>query len=714
MKVSKQVLTLMVALAAGSAAAAGTPSGTSITNTANASYTDPANPAATLNTPSNTVTTTVLPKAGFDVVYLNNTPADGTTPTSTAAALTPAYDKIDVLPGAVIDTPYTILNNGNVAGQQVTLAADTSGSTSAPVVAYYLDVDNSGTFSAGDTLITGPVSVPVDDPATPADEGKVQVIQRLTVPAGAVAGDKYIASPRGTGPVFDSATSTNPAVQEAATDLQYTRATVATPALVLIAPTVIPGGAAPAAPVPGPTTPPTGAPAGNTYLPPTTGTPNPGTVTVVNATTGNQDAYPKSDTNATPDVVTFVGNVKNNGTIADTVKIKPDLTNLPTGATVVVRDIAGNVLTPDAGGLYTLPGGPVAPTGTVEFQLVVTYPDSDLVPATPAADIVIPVGVFSGNVPSATPLATGTFTIHPPKILFGDTAAGNPDATQAPAQTVIPNGTFNTTTGTANDASAVFPMSVKNNGTYTEPFTLAGTVPIKLLDGTTVNVPVKYYTTAGVLVPGGVTPGIAPGATLDLIAVVDVPNNAAITTGAAGTNPAPVLSQTATGNFSGATASDINDIINVGAIGAITVDKYVGVNAAPTIDAAGKVAKSALPGATVNYAIVAKNTYNGPVKSFILKDSNAAGTTNVYTFSDYQTASVNLTGFAAGAAVYYSIDNGANWTLAAPAAVVAPATIPGIWVYIETDGVTPGAGPSAGDVIPANASVQLNIGTKVK
>jgi hypothetical protein len=756
MKFSKQVLTLMAALAAGSASAAGTLSGTNITNVATASFTDPAAaPGAPLATKdSNPVVTTVLPKSGYDIVYQDGS-ADGTT----AAAPAASYDRVNVLPGSNVNTVYTITNLGNVNGQIVKVDANVTGTAtntgagtsgsgvtlSAASVSYYLDKNNNGVIDAGDTLITAAgVPVPADDLSTVADEGKVQIIQRIIIPALAQATDQFSASPQGTSAVFDAGTGTNPQVQEVApptalSDLQYTRATVSTPALVVVPPATIPGGAAPAAPVAGtPTAPPSNAPLGNTYLPPVnTGYPNnPGTVTVVNAATGNQDAYPKADADTLDDVVTFVGQVKNNGTLADTIKIKLPAT-LPTGATsLTVLDVNGNVLTPDGAGLYTLPG-PVAPGASVEFQLVVKYTDPET-STVASTDVRVPVEVFSGNVPSATPLSTGTFRVHPPELLFGDTnavAGGDPSTTPAPVQTVTPNGTFATTTPLTNtDSSAVFPVSVKNNGTYTEAYTLVGSVPIKLTNGNTVSVPVKYYKLDGTLLVGGVTDPIAAGNVgnpANFYAVVDVPvagaqipgqpagtvypASAAATTGATGSNPNPVLTQTATGNFSGATVTDGNDQIAVTYLGGITVDKYVGVNAAPTLDAAGKNAKSALPGDTLNFAIVAKNTYNGPVSNFILKDFDAAATgTNVYANSIYQAAStgVVLSGFAVGATPYYSSDSGLTWNAGAPNTVTAAS---GVWVYINTDGsLGANNAPEATDLVPSNASIQLNLGFKIK
>ncbi len=347
------------------------------------------------------------------------------------------------------------------------------------------------------------------------------------------------------------------------------------------------------------------------------------------------------------------------------------------------------------------------------FQIVVTYPDSDSL--NPQANIVVPVGVYSGLVSSAAALSTATFTIHPPELKFGDTpTSGDPVSTPTPLETVVPGNTATTpatahtytiTTGTSNDSSAVFPMSIKNTGTYDEDFTLVGTVPIKLADGSTVSVAVKYYTAAGALLSGGVTPVITAGSTGNFLAVIDVPDNAAATTGSTGSNPQPVVSQSATGNYSSVTASDNNDLIKVSYNGGITVAKTQSTDGTTYVN----TVLTRKPGEMLSYKIVAKNTYNASVANFILKDSNAAGSTNAFTFTNFVSASAVITGFTGqtSSAVYYSKNAGVNWTTAAPTSVDAN----GIWVAVDTDN---SGTITAADVVPSGATLTLTINTTVK
>ena len=740
MNARTKILALMVALAAGSAAAAsaGTTAGTGITNTATATFTDPTTGTGTSSVTSNTVTTTVLPVTGFDIVYQGGF-SDGTKADSSGTPAIPtAYDVKNVVPGGQVVTTYTVVNNSNIDNYKIDTVADTTGTANPPASVKY--------YPANTTIFIPANELPKEaDGVTPYVSVGVgnqkDIIQVITLPAAATAGQTYSASPHGTAPTGTVGGNTYTAYDENANDttntppndLEFTRATVATPLLVPVTPTDVvpgtPGNQPPATPGTGtppatgptgpanvPTTVPTYTTPGNTGNPGNTGSPtNPGTVIAVN-TNGNQDAYPKSDADTLPDVVTFISEVKNNGQIADTVQVKP---TLPAGATSLkVLDAAGNALTPDANGKYTLPG-PVAVGASVAFQVVVTYPDSDGV--NPQNDIVVPVGVFSQVVPSTAPLGTVTLTIHPPQLVFGDTVSGaNPNPALTPLETVVPGAATNTTTGTTNDASAVFPVSVKNSGTYSEAYTLVGSVPIKLTDGTTVTVPVTYYNAGGsALATPGETLVIAAGATGDYLAVVNVPANAAATTGTAGLNPQPSLTQIATGKYSGDKATDTNDQIKIGVIGGITVAKTQSINGG----AFANTPANAKPGDAISYQIIATNTYNSPVFNFKLIDNGSTAITapavaanNTFTFTNFVSASVALSAqFNAltSKTVFYSVNGGTtfiNLTTTPP----TPATVTaanGIQVAVDTDG---SGTITAADQVPAGATITLIINTTVK
>ncbi|MFC6660920.1 hypothetical protein [Deinococcus multiflagellatus] len=139
MKKSTTLLALMSALAVGSASAAGTLSGTTIQNTATASFQDPGNPGTTISSTSNTVSTVVLPKPGFDIVFTGGTADAGTqNDLSTTTVVTSG-----AVPGQRVVTGYSVVNNGNVA-LTVNLSADTTGADAGQTVQYFLDADGNG------------------------------------------------------------------------------------------------------------------------------------------------------------------------------------------------------------------------------------------------------------------------------------------------------------------------------------------------------------------------------------------------------------------------------------------------------------------------------------------------------------------------------------------------------------------------------------------
>ncbi|MFB9990623.1 hypothetical protein ACFFLM_01290 [Deinococcus oregonensis] len=728
MKLHTSLLTLMAALAAGSASAAGTPAGTAITNIATASFLDPKDGTTPTESQSNIVTTTVLPKPGFDVNFATTT-VDGNTPvapvpgaTSGAGYYPSGYAKTDVVPttaGTNVDTKYTLVNTGNSVNP-VSLVADVSatGTSVLPVVEYYLDLNGNGVVDPGDTLITGPVSIPVDDPLTPADEGQVTIIQRVKIPVGVPKGSEYFVSPQGTGQQYVTATSTtDPAFVEPSNDLQYTYIKIADPRVDITPPAdtnpSTPGNTPPApGPIPGPVGPVTDP---NTYpapLPPGAPATTPPTIIAVDPATGDQNAYPPADAGTAPDVVTFISQVTNNGSLPDAVVLIPP-TGLPAGTTVTILDGNGNPIAPDANGNYPLGTIPVG--GSVPFQVIVTYPDPDG-SATPVPSIPVVIGVDSGNDPDLKPDTSGTFTVNPPNVVFGDTAGTTADPTKFPNETVIPG----KATGTGvdqTDSSAVFPMSIVNTGTYPESYTIAGSVVLKVIDPLTgaisdQTVPVKYYLADANGNPTGpaltTTPVVAPGAQLTLVAVIDVPANTASTTANGINTPLPVT-QAIVGTYSGITRSDNNDTVSVG----VTNTGLSGIQITKTQTSANT---NALPGKDIQYQIVAKNNFNAPVRAFFLTEqsgvvgtgTNTGTTTNLFTYSTYKSvaASANF-----GGTLLVRFNNAAWQPLAS---ATAPANVTRVDVGVDNNaGVLDGVITSA-DTVPSTGVITVDFTTTIK
>ncbi|WP_295820941.1 hypothetical protein [uncultured Deinococcus sp.] len=772
MKANPTILALMTALATGAAGAAttNTTAGQIITNQATATFTDPTSTTGAAATPisSNKVETVVLPKPGFDIQY-----ADGSADDTTATAPAATYNKTGVLPGATVTTSYLVVNTGNVDGYVVNIAADSTGGVAPQAVAYYLDANNDGIADSSTPITSVTLTADNPNTTADEGTARIlQVITvAASAPTGAqYSASPAGTAPAGSVSVTDStnATTSYPygGLTEAQAnagntngDLQYTRVTVFTPTL-----TAAPYDADPA-------TPGQQAPTTTVVVPPSTGTvidPNnptsaPGTPssptdptqpgytdpaspsatgsTAIVVSGNVQTAFPPADADTTADSVKFKNSVVTPaGSPADTVNL------FPLDPTKNVGDVGYGLPygTNNGDGSFTLPDGTIvkflnadgsAPTlvtspvdgkkypvvsvpaggGTTGYITQVTYPDSNSL--TDPTPITVVVGADSGNDYNLVADASTTNRILPPALQFGDSngtqTPPTANAGSAPTETVTP-GTAPSSgapaAGSTTDSSAVFPMDVSNPGEYADTYTLSGSVSVPLANGTTQVVAVKYVTAAGTPLPTNsagqyITPVVDPNTELRIFAVVDIPATAKLTLPGS-----PLLvSQTATSNYSNITLTDTNDRILVGVIGGITVNKYQAVGGAPAQTATNQTTKSALPGETIYYAIVATNSYNDSVKNFVLSDS--AGTnTNVYSFTAFSAASVTLTGFPTTAKVMYRINGAGGFTATVPA---AGSVTSGLEVAVDTDGDGT-LEPTTDDVFPSAATITLNIQAKVK
>lgn len=759
MTVNTKILTLMAALAVGSASATptanttSTAAGTPITNVATATFTDPSTGNAATPVSSNTVTTTVLALPGFDIVYSDGT-ADGNTLSTAPKAVSNAT------PGQVVTTEYAAVNNGNTP-LTVVLRPNTSGSAAGLTVRY---LDASGNElpknSDGSFVLTLPAGT----------AGVVKFTQELTVPANAPANTTYGASPEGSvagtgtdagqngvpsgSTLYEGQTVSSGAVVTTpaqGADLQFVRVTTFNPTLKntpnIATPTnpVAPDGTTVATPPalepvkiptvasgtpnqPAPTQPATGYPS----YPSNPSDPTSGGTPIVPDVQGNrQVAYPRADSDnasttpsvgqtndlaGTTDTIIFTNDLQNSGASSDRVQLYPagpdgkllagttfdastSIFTLPDGTKI--RFLGPNTNQPIPVGAGASYPTVTAPAGsTVIYRTEVTLPDGSDATRIDAVNIVI--GADSLNDAEIVADATTLNTVMQGAAQFGDSTDGVLGAvpTPAPQQSVMPSSNTSTNTSTTNDSDnvAVFPMDVANMGAYNDSFTLSATVA-GLPSGTTIT----YVDSSGAALPQNgtgnfVTPVVAAGQELKVYAVITVP------TGTAAGNYA--VSQRAVGNYSTITMTDLNDVIKVGAVGAVSVAKFVqdGKAAAGTTPQNGinnpqgytANTTAALPGADIVYQIIGKNSYNAPVLAFALNDTVPANTT-------FQSASLSIGGVTV-TKVIYKIGTG-TWSTSAPAAGAAAGTAIAVAADANGDNVP--------DALPSGATMELTFTVKV-
>ncbi|WP_291430116.1 DUF11 domain-containing protein [Deinococcus sp.] len=660
MKNSWKFAALIAALAVGSASAAGTAAGTIITNTANIVFTPegatPGTPPTTV--PSNPVNTTVLPVPSFTIVK-NDGSADRTTPDYTAPGQTAT-----ARPGDTVVFPYTLTNTGNVPNESYTLT-NTPDPTSAvkapenirffPVTA---DTNNDGTLSAAEIAASTPITT-----ITGVNQDQaVKFFQVYTIPTTATSADKFGGDPTGNrqdNPGFNN----DPAVPQDANNSNVT--TVDRKDATVIGPKNDPDGNGT----------PTTAPYPSTDATPVTITPSAADTQTAQATT-------------TTTAVTFTNTVQNTGNRPDVFDITTGQSGFPTGTTVQLLKPDGTPLT-DTDGDGVPDVGSLAPGQTADVLVRVTFPAGSA-PTNPATQPTVTVTTTSSNDP--TKKDDTKDIVNLPSLSFGNPTANTPGGDPTPVGTpeagapgnpgtpIIPPATCTTTSPAIQSTVA---MEIANLGSAPDTFDVSGTAPIKLTDGTTVNVPVKYYvdTNGNKALDAGEpaltdtnangtpdTGAIAPGTELKLIAVVAVPCAAAAQT--------ITLNQTAKSPTTGVTVTDPNDTITVGT---------TPVNApSKTVDKA-----DAKPGDTLTYTIVGKNTSNANVTKAFIKDTLPTNTTYV---------SFTATSTATGPILYST--NGTSWS----ATPIAAPQADGVSVYAGVD--TNGNGTiDTGDILTPGQAI---------
>lgn len=644
MKKSWTFISLLAALAAGGASAQSTttpptPSttaGTLIVNTAEITFT-PENGKET-TTPSNPVTTTVLPVPSFTI-----TPNDGSTdvtkPDYTKPALTDTVKPCD----KNVDFLYTLTNTGNVPNESYALTntPDPTGAVKTPENIRFFpksaDTNNDNALSTEEINASGAITT-----ITGVNPGQsVQFFQVYDIPCTALDSDKFGGDPTGTRK--DNLDFNNdPTVPQDANNSNTT--TVSRNDGTIVGPkddSNADNKTDPANTTPNPP---------YTSVDPTPETIYPGGTTLPGTTTPvpNDEQQTVAPCSATSNTVTFTNTVTNTGNRPDVF----DITVNPS-ANVTLLKLDGTPLTdtdgdgvPDVGSLAAATS--TAPGGSASFLVRYTYTGCL------TEKVTLEVKATSSN--NTTISDTTKDVILNPGLSFGDptpTPGGdpNPVGTPVPGEPGSPTNPVKIPEQCTAPIKTAVPMEIANVGTAPDLYNISGTTTIKLTDGTTVSATLAYYRdvnsdgkyTAGTDTALTDTNGdgivdtglIAPGTEIKLVAVLDVPCNAASQT--------ITLNQVAKSPITGVTVTDPNDEIKVGQSDVKNpITKAVDV-------------KEAKPGDTLTYTIIGKNTSNGNITKAQVCDAPPANTSFV---------SWSATSDQSGTVLY--TNNGTTWSTAAP------------------------------------------------
>lgn len=162
--------------------------------------------------------------------------------------------------------------------------------------------------------------------------------------------------------------------------------------------------------------------------------------------------------------------------------------------------------------------------------------------------------------------------------------------------------------------------------------------------------------------------------------------------------------------YSGINRTDNNDLITITAVptdpNTPTTPPASGVLVTKTVDKA-----AAKPGDNLQYTILAKNNFNASLKNFMVTESNSntngsGGTTNVFTWTTFQSVSATYSGSYVTGTVMYRFNSGAWSTSNA-----APANVTRVDVAVDTNG---DSNITAADTMAAGGQISVSMTVKVK
>ena len=231
-------------------------------------------------------------------------------------------------------------------------------------------------------------------------------------------------------------------------------------------------------------------------------------------------------TDGGPDLIV----VHNTGTATETFNVTYNKSDLPAGSIVELFKADGATPLTDTNGDGIVDTGPLAAGTTAQIQVKVTLPTSHNTPVdnTTSDDVIVTIKPASDSTALADTIKLSIVDVTPATVdLFKDDNTDTTTGTKTPGATGLDTGSPVESKSVAGGQPAVFQIDVKNSGATPDNFNLTNST---LPTGWTV----QYFKDDGTGNPTGSaltnTGNIAPGATVNLVAVVTPPANAPVST----------------------------------------------------------------------------------------------------------------------------------------------------------------------------------------
>lgn len=222
--------------------------------------------------------------------------------------------------------------------------------------------------------------------------------------------------------------------------------------------------------------------------------------------------------------------IHNTGNATETYNVTYNKSDLPAGSIVQLFKADGATPLTDTNGDGIVDTGPLAAGTTAQIQVKVTLPTGYSTPVDNATsdDVIVTIKPASDSTAKADTITLSIVDVTPATVdLFKDDNTDTTTGTKTPGATGLDTGSPVESISVAGGQPAYFQIDVKNSGATPDNFNLTNST---LPTGWTV----QYFKDDGTGEPTGSaltnTGNIAPGATVNLVAVVTPPANAPVST----------------------------------------------------------------------------------------------------------------------------------------------------------------------------------------